>query len=334
MGQVVGRVGFERGIDLLLLSGTVAYAVLAIVPGYSQLIVGAILCGIAPALANPATNVGLSRLPGKRGVLMGIKQSGVQGAAVLAALVMAPLALTWGWRCALGACSALALIVWIAFAGTRPKSAPTPSLQLTDPAAGGGIQVRRMYFYAFFMGIGTANVTAYLALYGAERLSMTNQTAASLVAIVGVCGVLGRIIWGIVADRMEENDRSGYVLLTMVAGLAMASTVMIAASEHFRTAIWVGTGLIGLTGAAWNGLLMLIIVNRTGPLRLPTVSGRVQSAFFFGLCSGPPAFGLLVDRTGNYSWSWLGVAAAFGIALLSMLRPSRGWRQRSSTVGR
>lgn len=89
--------------------------------------------GLALAVGNPVTNklVALHVLPAARGLVMGIKQSGVQIGAFLAGMLLPALAGVLGWRWALGA-AALAAGV----SGAAALMAVPPAGARTAAAAG------------------------------------------------------------------------------------------------------------------------------------------------------------------------------------------------------
>ncbi|MDO3384227.1 hypothetical protein QWI17_00060, partial [Gilvimarinus sp. SDUM040013] len=69
-------------------------------------------CGVAQALANPATNQAIAQaVDAPRASLVGIKQAGVQASALLAGLALPVLSQALGWRMALGCWAPLALLL-------------------------------------------------------------------------------------------------------------------------------------------------------------------------------------------------------------------------------
>ena len=62
----------------------------------------ALVGGVGQAIANPATNklISMHVPPGKRGIITGIKQSGVQAGTFLGGLLLPVITLSFGWRLA------------------------------------------------------------------------------------------------------------------------------------------------------------------------------------------------------------------------------------------
>jgi predicted MFS family arabinose efflux permease len=115
-------------------------------------------------------------------------------------------------------------------------------------------------------------------------------------------------------------------VLVAMAVLAVCSVVLlVVAGTSVPPALWVAAALAGSSAVAWNGVAMGAVVRFAPPSRTALVSGRVQAAFFLGLCAGPAVFGALVDNSGGYGAGWAWTALCFASAAVAprMLRCSR-----------
>ncbi|MGA9693998.1 MAG: MFS transporter, partial [Pseudonocardiaceae bacterium] len=85
-GRIVDRMGTRGAGAALFFVVAVSFATMALAGGLGLLVVAVAACGIAQALANPVTNrIIADRVPTRaRGAVVGIKQSGVQLAALVA----------------------------------------------------------------------------------------------------------------------------------------------------------------------------------------------------------------------------------------------------------
>ncbi len=320
-GRLTGRIGGPAGLKLVVLlaiGGNVAVSVSA---GQGVLVAGLLLAGLAVAAGNPATNLAIAQLPPPHGVLVGIKQSGVQLAAVVAGSLLPLVARWYGWRAAFAVAAVLGLVVFLSLLRWRPvRTAPVPAAN--EPLAAGPMPgVGLLAAYAFCMGIGTANVGVYLTLFAHERLAFTEQVAGGVVAVVGIAAVMARIGWNVLVERGTGRFTDQRSVLVVIALIATAGTATIVGSAHWSPSlVWVAAGLIGVSAAAWNGVVMLGLVRgSTAPRMLGKASGRVQGAFFAGLATGPAVFGLIVDRAGDYAYGWLWTALSFAVALVVVL---------------
>ena len=101
VGTITDRLGARRATLMTIGISVVALGGIAASPVYGVLILAALVGGIAQSFANPSTNklISLHVEPGRRGVITGIKQSGVQFGTFLAGLLLPVLTRAFGWRC-------------------------------------------------------------------------------------------------------------------------------------------------------------------------------------------------------------------------------------------
>ncbi|MEU1545901.1 MFS transporter [Nocardia sp. NPDC005745] len=316
-GRAVDLLGPRRCLITLLLTVTVALGVIAAAPAYAALLAAVALGGVPQALANPATNKAILAAipPADRAGVTGAKQSGVQLGAIAAGLPLTALAASAGWRTAVWTAAGIALLVvlWVwrslpadpsrQHHGTSSSTIGKPEQRGTD-----GI-VYWLAVYSLFLGAAMASINTYLALFGERRLGLGAAAAGTLVAVLGVAGIAGRIGWA----RVAGNPRAAVVL---PAGLAFGSGIaalLLAASALMTGVVWLAVIAIGIFGMAGNAVSMVLVIQRSVPGRAGRNSALVSAGFFAGFAVGPPLFGAVVPSIG-YSNSWLIVAAEFAVA--------------------
>ena len=313
LGGFVQRIGAQPGMALVGLLSFLGLGTAAIAPGPNVIYLGLVLAGISGAICNPATNLALMHVE-DRGPLVGIKQSGVQLSAVAAGVLVAPAALAFGWREALmgGAVVSLALIP--AAYALRPGV----STGLDADVAGERVaSVLGLALFAFLMGLGLASTIAYLPVYAVHEAGFSAGDAGRLVGIFGLCAVIGRIGWGILSERSERFGKPNASLGALAVGALVATVTLTLGTTGAAWPIYVGSILMGLTGAAWNGLVMTLVIAAAEPSKAGKASGRVQSAFFAGLCISPLSFGFVVDRTGSYVLAWVSTGVVYVLATIT-----------------
>jgi nitrate/nitrite transporter NarK len=296
--------------------GMVAAATLgfAVAPSYHWLLLVSGLAGIPLALGNPGTNKLVARFiaPENRGVVMGIKQSGVQIAALLTGAALPAAARAWGWRTAI----ALALIP-AALGGigafSIPKSRPLRRRDRSMASHEAGRGVRILAIYAFLMGAAMAAMVAYLPLYAEESIGFSVTEAGALAATIGLIGVGSRIFWGWRSDRFAHLSMP---LAIMSAGALIATCMIVAAQNLGAWLLWPAAISIGATGAAWMAVGMLAVVAEVDGSEMGRASGVVVFGFFCGQMSSPLLFGYSVDVSGSYVLGWIGVLTTFALATL------------------
>ena len=143
--------------------------------------------------------------------------------------------------------------------------------------------------------------------------------AATLVGLIGGASIVGRMALGAVADR--TGILWLYKLCTLVLGLSYA--------------VWIATGSYGwlmvfaLTmGAAYGGVVALapaVVAELFGVQGLGALLGTLYTSSAISALVGPPLAGLVIDRTGSYSWAaaFAGLACVTGFLILIPLRSIR-----------
>jgi predicted MFS family arabinose efflux permease len=325
----------DPGLALAAVFGAsaLALAIGAAAPSYLVLLIALVPAGAAAAGANPATNRVLAELPGRRGALTGLKQSGVHLGALAAGGVV-PLLTVWlGWRGAFAALAALciagiALVAWLPERGVastndaQPPDADAPR----SAAAHERPPIARLATYSFCSGAGLSTVMTFLPLYGEERLGLGDTAAGMLLAAMAAWGLVSSVVWGSFAERRARATGGGGSPLPLLATGAVGAALLIAAAPELGGwSVWVAAVLLGLTAVAANAVVMLTVVSTAPPGAAGEASGRVLTAFFVGLCVAGPVFGTVVDLAG-YLAGWLittGVFAAGALVSLPLLRVRR-----------
>ncbi|WP_326554386.1 MFS transporter [Micromonospora sp. NBC_01813] len=312
-GRLVDSVGARRG--LIWLAAVVAAALLAgsAAGSYPVLVAAVAVAGLGMALANPATNVLVAAtVPApRRGTAVGLKQSGVQLAAVACGLALPAVAVGFGWRAGLALAGLLALallaVTWWQVPRPAPRERPAgPWWVWTRPPG----WVAGLMGYSLLLGTGLSAVNTYLPLYGVQQLRLAGWSAGALLAVFGAAGVVGRLWWTRWADRLPEVT-SALASLSLVAG---ASAVLVLLAGQWPPLVWLGAIGVGMSATGANAVSMLAVVRdkaATGH-----ASALVSTGFFGGFVVGPAGFGLLADLAG-YSLAWGVVAAVFAASAVA-----------------
>lgn len=322
-GRVVDVSGPRRGVAglaVLVLAGLLA-ATLA--PGYGWLLAALAVNGLALALANPSTNLLVAaRVPSpKRGLAIGVKQSGVPLSAFAAGLVLPPVAAVAGWRAGMAAAAmlpaALLVVVWWSVPRDAPRQAGgrSTSRSALSPWLAG------LMAFSLLLGCGLAAVNTYLPLYASQQLGLSDAAAGSVLASFGSAGLVARVVWTRLADRLIDVT----VALGWLSLAAAGATVLLALAAGSGTwLVWAGAVGVGATATAANAVSMLAVLRRGGATG--HASALVSLGFFGGFAVGPTACGLLADHAG-WGSMWLVVAVVFATAAAAGALLSRAARR-------
>jgi predicted MFS family arabinose efflux permease len=308
-GYLVDRLG-GRPMLLLIFAATAAGLLgMAAAGSYGWLIAGAAVAGIGSAMGNPATNQLISRyVPrGSQGSVIGVKQSGVQGATFLAGLLLPSTGAALGWRRAM---AVSALPVLLGLGGTLlivPAAPPVPGAERRERGAGHTALVARLTVYGCLMGIGVSALGSYAVLYGVEVLGLSASAGGLAIALLGLAGVVSRIVW---ARRIERGAPASVSLVLMAAGGAVSVALIWLAQDAGSWLLWAGALGFGATATAWNAVGNLVLVRALPAAVAGRMAGILQGGFYAGFAAGPAGFGLLVDATGSYGAGWSMVIVA------------------------
>lgn len=309
-GPIADRIGGRLMTVLIFVVGVGVLAVVATSRSLVGLVVAAALCALTNGSGNPATNTLIaSRLQvGRRGVTMGVKQSGVYMGVVLAGVVLPPAAEAWGWRAAVW----LAVLVPVSLALlTFRVVSPDPRRRTrkehtVDDAFRPSRTVWWMTAYGLLMGMGAGAMLAFLPLFAEEGVGLSVQGAGLVAGTYGLLGVIGRIVWAGASERLQHYALPLGVLALMSAA---AASMFVFAGPDRVWLLWVGAVLAGSSVAAWNAVVMLAVVVHAGGGHTGRASGLVGFGFLTGLGSAPVVFGWMVDLSDEYERAWATVVA-------------------------
>ncbi|MBC3465122.1 MFS transporter [Pseudomonas sp. RW10S2] len=321
-GAIVQRLGGRRALGLLFGCCAVAYTLAGVLPGFLGLVLALAVCGVAQALANPATNLLIAeQFPvAERAATVGFKQAGVQVSALFAGLLLPLLAQYLGWRVALVLFAPLALLLgWTALRHLPrlPGSARGASTTLRRPSAG----LALLMAVQCSVAIALSSFVTYLGVF-ARAQEVPAVLAGSLVAVFGVMGIVARVLLTPLAARLRDES---LMLGALCALAALAVFSLSRATPQAWIWLWVGSIGMGLTAVATNAVAMSMVL-RDHAFGAPAASASLLSVgFFAGFALGPPLFGALLRARGyGLVLDTMIVALLLGMLLCLWLR---AWRR-------
>ncbi|WP_063771725.1 MFS transporter [Cupriavidus necator] len=323
-GLVAGT-GPVRASQLGLLAQAVALGLLA--TGEPQVrLLAALVSGLGYGPITPASSQILIRTttPQRMGFVFSLKQTGVPLGGLLAGAALPLLAALWSWQAALGALALLALAVAALSNGQRREfdTAATGRVSIAgnwrqlfgDVLADG--RLRSMAAVSLLFSACQLSVSGYLMVFLTAEVGIGLAQAGMIYAVTQGAGIAGRILWGHLAD-LTGSPRGVLILLAVLMSASAVATGLFTAQWTLVPLCLVST-VLGATAIGWNGVYLGEVARLAPPGRVASVTGGALFFTYFGVVSGPPAFGYLAQRTNSLGLAYLALAAvpALSVALL------------------
>ncbi|HYB69080.1 MAG TPA: MFS transporter [Candidatus Bathyarchaeia archaeon] len=285
-----------------------------------------VLAGAGYGVLNPTTTkAGMAWFPPRqRATIVGLKQMGLPFGGALGALVMPPLALALGWRSAVAVAAAvvggLALLTWALYRDLPdpPTAAPARGQTAFWMVMGN----RDLWLVGsstlIFAGVQTVFL-AFLVLYLHDIIHIPLVTAAEYLVAAQVSGSIGRVVFGMLSDRLFGGRRR--IVLT-IAGLGSiaCSLGLSATTPGNGPPLLIPLAVsIGFFGVGWNGVQHTLMAELAGPRAAGTAVGLGLAISSLGVTVCPPVFGLVTERLGGFGGAWVALAVGMALGLLLLI---------------
>ncbi|UVK37745.1 MFS transporter [Mesorhizobium sp. AR10] len=237
----------------------------------------------------------------------------------------------YDWRIAMFDIGVMAWVLLLPAALlVRQPPTPTPDNSASAPIAEGhGMSVGQALRSPQFIVLGLTFFACCAAHSGpifhmvsyAMLCGVAPMAAVSIYSVEGLAGLGGRLLFGVLGDRLGVKP-------VLIAGLAIqavviASYLAVSQLEQFYV-------LAVIFGATYGGVMPLYAVlarEYFGPRIIGTVFGAATMLSSLGMAFGPLAGGMVFDAYASYSWLFIGSAivglGAVAIAIAFPPQPSR-----------
>ncbi len=324
-GRITDRIGPRRAVLGLLALSALAMLLVGLASNVWVLVVAYVLGGLPQGGGNPATNALIAAtLPaGERGVMTGIKQSGVTLAVFISGVTLPTIEAAWNWQGAYVVFGVVFLgLTAICWHLLPPEvGGPSHDRHASDRGEEAALPpfIRRLGMYALLMGLAGGAIGRFLPLFAEEELGYSLAIAGLAASLGGLLGMGFRIM----AARIAETRLAPTPLLVRLSGTAVVSSALLALSVPFgRWLLWPAVVFYALGHTAWNAVANLAVIMNVPSRDAGRASGVIIFGFLMGLTIAGPATGAIVDVAGRYEvvW-WLSVALAAASACVLAVRP-------------
>jgi len=322
-GGLIARFGAVRTTQLCLIL-CVCGLLLTLAASVPLALFGALLVGAGYGPATPASSHLLAPATSatRRPLVFSLKQTSVPAGGALAGLLVPFMIAVESWRAAvllvagIGAVTALAGQAFRArYDADRDRRARL-RLEIVPAVRGVLAQgaLRRLCVLSLAFAAVQLCFGAYFVTFLVERHGFALATAGLAFTIGQGAGIVFRVVWGAMAERVIA---ARWLLLGLAVAMAGAGVATLALSADWPLGAIAGVAMLfGASAVAWNGLFLAEIVRMTSVARSGAATGGALFFTFGGMTIGPALFGVLLATGTDY-----GVAFTImgGLALLSAL---------------
>jgi CP family cyanate transporter-like MFS transporter len=303
------RIGLARTVSAALLT-LVAGLLIRVCDGALVVLGGTLIATAGIALINVLIPVIIrGSFPAQVGLMTGIYTAALQGGGALGSAVTPMLDdALGGWRSALGAWSALALLALAAWVvGARGFDRPGT----TAPAAAtkGRSLLRSKLAWTVTLFFGTQSFLAYVVLGWLPEVLIDNgiseTRAGLLLGLISLIAVPISLVVSPLAAR--RGSQSGWIV--GLGTLGMTGMVGLLIAPAAAPLLW--SVLVGLGMSVFSLALTVIALRARDTQDTVSLSGMAQGFGYLLAGVGPFMFGLLHHASGGWTVPWLMMLAVY-----------------------
>lgn len=313
-GWLADRYGVRKVALLSLTAFGLAFAALALTPTSNAastlyiyyglwVLIGIVGIGSTPITWSRAVNMWFFR---RKGLALGILLMGTSLAALVIPQVASWAISNYGWRMMFVIVAAFPLLIALplGFAffreprpDERPQAMSAAGGALTGVTLGAALRDYRFWLIwfsiliiAFAFGGAFINMVPILADH-----SLSSDTAANVLTILGLGILSGRIITGLLLDKFW----AGYVAFPLLCLPAISSYLLLGSDSAFLWAALAGF-LLGFAAGAESDLIAYLASRYFGMLHYGKIYGMLYMPFGLASAMSPIAYAYVRDSTGSY----------------------------------
>ena len=314
-GTFIARRGAVRVSQYcLLLSGSgLALCALAYP---AALAAGALLIGCGYGPVTPASSeILVARTPERvRNLIMSIRQTGVPVGGAIAGMVVPMLLLAVGWKAVVLVIAMLCILCALGLEAVRGRydrvrhdapQTPRPSLASLLRMVFSHAELRQGALASFtYAGIQLC-LASFLVVFLTERAELTLINAGFALSAAMIGGIVGRVLWGVVADYIGS---ARVVLGALGIVMALSACVMSQVTPGWPLlAIGVLCAVFGATAIGWNGVYIAEIARIMPSGNVALATGASLAFTYLGVVAMPFLFWLIVIVSASYAIAFITV---------------------------
>lgn len=304
----------ERCIILVSIGGTGLSALIILLsPVFGIFIIGTVLLGAVAGLHYSVATTLLTRTYNKIGTAIGIHNSGGPVAGLVSPIVVSWLAVSYGWRPAVGLTLVLAAPVFVLFFW---KVRPTPPQQ-PDQLLGDQFSMREISellsrpaiiftaVIAVIADFAWQAISSFLPTFFVQYYGYSQTLAGGLFAAYFLIQGTLQVGVGILADRFGRDLAIGACMVSAISGLLL----LVLRSEFLLVSL--GVVLLGL-GMGWGAAVFPRFMDNLSDDEQSMGFGLIRTVYMVVAASGSVVVGILATAFG-WASSFLCLVGLLGI---------------------
>jgi MFS family permease len=172
---------------------------------------------------------------------------------------------------------------------------------------------------------GVSAINFHFVPFASQEIGFTNEQAAVYYGVAVGFTVLGRLLFGLLADRWSPVLLMALALLLAALGAAILEVLFLRLGLREINLFWLFAIPYGI-GSGGTFVLLPILVGRSlGELHFSKIMGLLLSGSGVGVIVGLPVAGWVFDETGSYEWVLITCLVLLLLAtlLMSVVRTTR-----------
>jgi MFS family permease len=285
------------------------------------------MAGIFAATVTPAGGkfVASAFPASRRGFPMGLRQAAVPVGGLLAALVLPVVVHAAGWRAALtiaglvtiaGGLGALAVTKQPVGSSVRLRSESTTQAGPPRPVLWQDRRVMLLTAWGCLLVGGHYAIITFLPIYAYEGHGMSLTAGTLLVAVAQLGAMIGRVLWGLISDRLLQGRRRPVMRAITLMGITTALLFAVLPRDTSFAVFAFVAFLGGASVIAWQTIYLTAIIEVADEAHAGAVSGFGLTFIATAITVSPTLYGFVIDVAGGFQAMWLTLAAVLVVALM------------------
>ncbi len=336
-GRLSDRLGPRVVITFCAVLLAAGYCLMSIIHNLGQfyLVYGLLIATGVGGFWSPPVSTVARWFSGQRGLMTGIVSSGISFGTLLLPPLVTQLISIYNWRATyliIGGAVLVVVIVSARFLKSGPQSSQTKFVAGEKARLGAGRagytlkeawRTRQFWLVAaVYLLFGFVQLTVMVHIVpAATGMGFSAIRAATVLSIIGGASLVGRIIIGIISDKVRIKLATVICLSLLTAAMILLQFAGSPGKMDAFAAVF-GFGYGGL-----SCLQSLIAAELYGLTALGVITAIFSFSFNIGGAIGPVMAGYLFDVTQSYHWAFLLCLLAIIAALLFFI-PLKSPRRR------